>query len=136
MKAIFKLPFGASTLRFALMISFTIIIFLLGVSFIGGSRALALKDLSVEASDLLVKWNILRSMSQELLLGESGSIGRAGLELSGFEVDWARRAAEFDVSLKRLGSGKSISMIGGQWQVRLDEVSALWLITYAKLKDA
>ena len=109
---------------------------LIGLVLFGGNNVLTLKNLSLAASDLLVKWNVLGSKTQDILLTRSGpaATGRQGLRA--FRMDWITKASEFDYSLEELRSNKRLSLLGPEWQVKLDSVSALWAITYLKLVAA
>ena len=116
-----------------LLLSFASIMLLIALVLFGGNNVLTLKNLSISASDLLVKWNVLGAKTQDILLNRSGPAvsGRAGLQA--FQRDWIAKAAEFDSSLEELRSSKRLSLLRPEWQARLDSVSALWAITYLKL---
>lgn len=116
-----------------LFLSFASILLLIGLVLFGGNNVLTLKNLSITASDLLVKWNVLGAKTQDILLNRSGPAAAGRVGLHAFQRDWIAKAREFDYSLEELRSSKRLSLLRPEWQARLDSISALWAITYLKL---
>jgi AraC-like DNA-binding protein len=125
----------ASALQVMLLLSSVSILFLLGTVFFAGRNVITLKDLSVDASDLLAEWNALGLTAQDLLLSRAGPAAGSD-SLKAFGKAWIAKARGFDASLEDLRSKRRLSLLRPDWHAKLDAASALWAITYQKLVAA
>ena len=125
----------ASALQVLLFMSVISILLLLGTAFFAGKNVIILKDLSVDAADLLAKWNALGLTTQDILLNRAGpAAGSASLKA--FGKAWIAKARGFDASLADLQSRRRLSLLRQEWHEKLDAAAALWAITYQKLVAA
>jgi len=115
-----------------LLVSSISVLLLLGTAFFAGKNVISLKDLSIDAADLLAKWNALGLTTQDILLNRAGpAAGSASLQA--FGKAWIAKARGFDASLAELQSRRKLSLLRREWHAKLDAASALWEITYQKL---
>ncbi len=122
-----------SLLQVFFLASAVLILVLTGIVFFVGNNIVTIKDLSVSASELLVKWNALNVATQDILLGRSDPPIPEAEGLETFRKDWISKAQSFDALFGNLREGKKLAFLKKEWRDKMDSALALWTITYEKL---